>query len=293
MRFKLIQLLVIVVFISGVLSAQKRPDVTAFVPNKVSVVKDLNYISYQDRKLYLDLYKPIHNTEKLATLVVIRGGGFRVGDKNGFAPLAAALANQGFATVCIEYRTSSEALYPAPILDTKFAVKWIRDNAQKYNLNKDAIGVIGASAGAHLSMMLATSGNVRALNPDDNSELYKVKASVVLEADADFLTATDDKNLIDWLGCTFEANKEKWVQASPITHIDVNTPPILFIHGADDPVVAIEQSTASVNKLIENDVYCEFISLPKVGHGFWGSKKWFDFTVKRSSLFFKEQLGVK
>lgn len=282
--------LILMCFIINTLAAQKRPDVSVYVPEYASCIKDLPYAKYEKRTLLLDLYRPKTYKDKLPTIVVIRGGGFRVGDKNGFAPMAAALAKEGFATVCIEYRTLNEALFPAAILDSKMAVKWIHDNAEKYNLNKDQIGVIGGSAGAHLSMMLGVSGNVNELNPDENSKLYKVNAAVVLEADANFTEATDDKNLIEWLGVTYNKDPEKWKLASPINHIDKTDPPMLFIHGTDDHIVPIEQSINSVKLLIKNKVYCEFISLPSVGHGFWGNKKWFDFTIKRASLFFKEQL---
>lgn len=285
-------IVLIVILFTSIINAQKRPEVSEFVPKHVIVTENLEYVKYKDRSLLLDLYRPAKYTGKLATIVVVRGGGFRVGDKNGFASMAAALAKEGFATVCIAYRTIDEALFPAPILDAKSAVKWIKDNADAYNLDASKIGVLGASAGAHLSMMLAVSSHVTELNPSDNSEIYRVNAAVVLEADADFSTATDDQNLIDWLGVTYQENKEKWQLASPITHIDKNSAPILFIHGADDLIVPIEQSTASIKKLIENDVYCELVSLPKVGHSFWGTKKWFGFTVKRSALFFNEQLMI-
>jgi acetyl esterase/lipase len=281
---------ILFIFLNISIYAQKIPAVSEFVPQDVSVIEDINYVTYGSKTLKLDLYRPQNHQGKLATIVVIRGGGFRVGNKIGFASLSAALAKEGFATVCIEYRTTSEALFPAAIHDAKSAVKWIHDHATEYNLDASKIGVIGASAGAHLSMTLATTGNVTALNPDAFSENYKVNAAVVLAADADFATATDDKNLIDWLGATYEENRARWELASPITHIDSASAPILFIHGAEDPVVSIDQSTASMSKLIENDVYCELVALSNVGHNFWINKKWFEFTVKRATMFFQEQL---
>ncbi|TYA78438.1 alpha/beta hydrolase [Seonamhaeicola marinus] len=269
---------------------QKRPDVSEFVPQYVTVTKDIPYVTYGNRTLLLDLYKPNTYKKNLATIVIIRGGGFRIGDKNGFAPMAAAFAKEGFATICIEYRTIKEALFPAAIKDSKMAVRWIHEHAKTYDLDVNRIGVIGGSAGAHLSMMLGVSGDVTALNPDLNSKLYKVHAAVVLEADADFSTATDDKNLIDWLGVSYSENRKKWELASPIYHIDDTDPPMLFIHGVKDHIVPIEQSLNSVELLIKNNVYSELIALPSVGHGFWGTKKWFDFTIGRATLFFKEQL---
>ena len=283
-------MLLVVVLISYILNAQKIPAVTQYVPQYVSIDENLEYVSYEDRKLYLDLYRPNDYSGILPTIVVIRGGGFRVGDKKGFASMAAALAKEGFATVCIEYRTLDEAKFPGAVFDAKSAVKWVKEHAASYHLNPDAIGVIGGSAGALLSMTLAVSNHVEVLNPTSSFNNYKVNAAVVLEADADFLTATDDKNLIEWLGATFEEDPDLWKLASPIYHIDSTSVPMLFIHGTEDTIVPIDQTTNSIDRLIASNVYFEFISLPHVGHSFWGNPKYFEFTIKKAAQFFKEQL---
>ena len=87
----------------------------------------------------------------------MRGGGWQHGDSKGFAFIAAALAQAGFAAACIQYRTSQEAPFPAAVHDAKAAVRWLRANAGAYRIDPDAIGAIGGSAGAHLAAMLATS----------------------------------------------------------------------------------------------------------------------------------------
>ena len=84
----------------------------------------------------LDLYRPKHrSTGLLPAIVVIRGGGWRMGDKEGFGHIAAALSERGLAAVSIEYRTSREAHFPAAIHDTKAAVRWLRSNAARYSLD--------------------------------------------------------------------------------------------------------------------------------------------------------------
>lgn len=283
--------LLLVCFYSLSINAQKTPAVSEFVPDKVSIIENIEYTNYGDRKLLMDLYRPVNYSNNLPTIIMIRGGGFRVGDKKGFSSLSAALANEGFATICIEYRTLNEALFPAAILDTKNAVKWIKENAEKYNLNPNAIGTMGGSAGAHLAMILATSGESSKLNPTNHPDMYKVQAAVVLEADADFLEAKDDQNLIDWLGATYHGSPDLWKLASPITHIDSTSAPILFIHGSEDKIVPIEQSLNSINRLIEAKVHTELIVLPDVGHSFWANHKWFNFTVNRARVFFNDQFA--
>jgi len=105
------------------------------IPDGVEVIKDITYVSYQDRELHLDIYRPSNSGDnKLPTIIVIRGGGWARGDKEGFGPLATALALRGFAAVCIEYRASDEAIFPAAVLDTKSAASWIKDNADPTTL---------------------------------------------------------------------------------------------------------------------------------------------------------------
>ena len=67
-----------------------------------------------------------------------------------------------FAIASVNYRLSNEEIWPAQIFDCRAAVRWIRKNAGKYNLNPDKIVAWGASAGGHLSAMLDTSGDVAA-----------------------------------------------------------------------------------------------------------------------------------
>lgn len=67
----------------------------------VEVLTDIAYVNYQDRELFLDIYRPSNpGDEKLPTIIVIRGGGWAKGDKESIGFMAAALALRGFATIC-------------------------------------------------------------------------------------------------------------------------------------------------------------------------------------------------
>ena len=268
--------------------AQQLTPISRSIPDGLEVIKDITYDKYQDRELLLDLYRPSNSgDEKLPPIIVIRGGGWAQGDKEGFGPMAAALALRGFATVCIEYRTSEEALFPAAVLDTKSAVKWVKLNAEKYNFKTSSIGAIGGSAGAHLAALLGVSSTANSLNPTKNNNDFTIQAVVGLATPTDF---KGSKGPVKWLGKPYAENKELWKSASPISYIDKNSPPILFIHSSNDNVVPYGQSMLVVEKLGEVGVYSELILIPNAPHAFWNFEEWFEFTMDKAALFFKEQL---
>ena len=73
------------------------------------------------------------------------------------------LLGRGYAVAAINYRLSQHAVFPAQIEDCKAAIRFLRANAKKYNLDPGAFGVWGSSAGGHLVALLGTSGDVKEL----------------------------------------------------------------------------------------------------------------------------------
>lgn len=271
--------------------AQERTPISRAIPDGVEVLKDIPYVNYQDRELLLDVYRPSKSgDEKLPTIIVIRGGGWAKGGKERFAPMAAALALRGFAAICIEYRASDEATFPAAVMDAKSAIKWIKRNAQKYNFNASSIGAIGGSAGAHLAALLGVSSTANSLNPNNNHEDFRIQAVVGLSTPTDFETTTEGQAIIKWMGKPYAANENLWQSASPITYIDKNSAPMLLIHSTSDNVVPYEQSLLAIEKLGKAGVYSELILIPDAPHAFWNFKEWFTYTMDKAASFFKEQL---
>ena len=100
----------------------------------VRVVSKLVYARYKTRKLFLDLYLPVPLGRSRPGAIVVRGGGWLVGDRKRFAHVASALAQRGVAAACIEYRTANKAAFTAAIQDVKAAVRWMRANAAQYGM---------------------------------------------------------------------------------------------------------------------------------------------------------------
>ncbi|MGE0171093.1 alpha/beta hydrolase fold domain-containing protein, partial [Nocardioides sp.] len=111
-----------------------------------------------------NLPKKPANDKPLPVIAFIHGGAWRAGDKKGgFTRLREFVESGHYAGVSIGYRLTDQATWPTQIHDCKAAIRWIRGNAKKYNLDPDHIGVIGPSAGGHLVAMLGTSGGVAEL----------------------------------------------------------------------------------------------------------------------------------
>jgi alpha/beta hydrolase fold len=135
------------------------------------VIRDIIFNS-----LTLHLLKPKPApTNPMPVIVYIFGGAFRMGNKDsGLEPLI-PLVQRGYLGASIEYRYSSEALFPAQVQDCNCAIRFLRANASSLNLDPERIGVWGPSAGGYLSTMMGVT----------NSELL-VEALQNVEADVTF-----------------------------------------------------------------------------------------------------------
>jgi arylsulfatase A len=253
------------------------------LPESVKVERDLVYAQYGERKVLLDLYLPKKPaSEKIPCIVVIHGGGWRSGDKTRFAPIAAALAEQGFAAACIGYRLLPEVEFPAPILDCKAAVRWVRANAAKHDIDPDRLGAIGGSAGGHLVAMLGTSATVKELegNGGNSNVSSRVQAVVAMATPAEMSRAAERANI----------SKEMIALISPVSHVTKDSAPILLLHGTRDTVVPMVQSELLLERYRKAGAKAELVKIPDGIHAFWNGEQWFPDVMKRSVAFFREHL---
>src|SRR5580704_13029752 len=113
-------------------------NLVAQAPGSVHVTSDIVYSTYGPLQLKLDIYRPEAASKPLPGILVIRGGGWKAGDKQGFAPIARNLAALGLVTACIEYRVLPEVQFPDPVYDTKAAVRWMRAEGERYGIDTDS-----------------------------------------------------------------------------------------------------------------------------------------------------------
>jgi acetyl esterase/lipase len=251
--------------------AQQRPQ--ARVPDGTKVHRDLEYVKGGHQRHRLDLYIPEKANRPLPVIVWVHGGAWLAGSKQGAGPALPYVA-KGFAVASINYRLSQHAKFPAQIEDCKAAIRWLRANARTYNLDKDHIGVWGASAGGHLVALLGTTGGVNELEGPDGplDESSSVQAVVDWFGPTDFtaMGGTHDQPgspEAQLLGGAVQSNKEKAARANPITYITKEDPPFLIFHGDKDSTVPFNQSELLAAALKKAGVDVTFQPVKGAGHG--------------------------
>jgi pectinesterase len=255
------------------------------LPDSVKVERDIVYAQYGERKVMLDLYLPKQPASgKIPCIVVIHGGGWRSGDKTRFAAQAAHLASQGFAAACIGYRLLPEVEFPAPIVDCKAAVRWVRANAARHGIDPDRIGATGGSAGGHLTAMLATSHTAKELEGDGGNAgvSSRVQAAVAMATPADMSRFAERANP--------KPDAKLTALISPVTHVSKDSAPVLLLHGTKDTLVPMAQSELLLEKYQKAGARAELVKIEGGIHAFWNGEQWFADTMKRTVAFFREHL---
>lgn len=228
--------------------------------------------------LHLNMARPKQGEGPFPAVLCIHGGGFRAGKRESYDALCVRLAERGYVAVTITYRLAPKHKFPAAIYDTKAAVRWLRANAKKYNIDPDRIGVTGGSAGGHLAQFLAVTSNVPRFegeggNPEQSS---KVACVVNVYGPSDFTKSygksVDAHEVLPlWMGGNLETHKELHIQGSPLYWVTPDSAPTLCIHGTLDTYVAHEQAVWIVEKLKAATVEAELLTLEGAGHGFKGA----------------------
>jgi acetyl esterase/lipase len=250
--------------------------------------------------LKLDLYLPAK--PKGSGLVVwIHGGGWRNGTKEKC--FITWLPEHGYAVASISYRLSSVAKFPAQLHDCKGAVRWLRTNAPKYGYDPKKIFVAGASAGGHLTALMATTSGHKLLEGSTSGNLDQ--SSSVLAA-IDYYGATDfilrsktqpsranEKGSVvyDLLGGGAHEKIEAAKLASACYHISKDDVPLLVFHGTNDKTVLIDQSQAIEAKYKRAGLSIRFHAIQGAGHG--GDVFYHGENAKRLLKFLGEQMSRK
>lgn len=278
---------------------KKYPDIKIVYPiqnrNLISeenvVYKTIFAENGKQRELHLDIFRP-EKKGKYPALIMIHGGGWRSGNKNMEKPMAQRIALHGYVTIPVEYRLSLEARYPAAVYDIKAAVRWVKDNSEKYGIDTTRIAIEGESAGGQLAMLVAMTNNVDKFEGDnkESKSSSTVHAAIDMDGVVDFLAPNSlntprkpESPDAFWLGGVFEEKPMIWKEASPIFWVGRNSVPVLFItssvprfHAGRDEMIDL---------LNQNGIYSESHSIPDSPHSFWMYDPWFEPTLKYKLTF--------
>ncbi|MCX6145030.1 MAG: alpha/beta hydrolase [Ignavibacteriales bacterium] len=260
--------------------------VAAILPAHVSAEKNIVYARYGERELHLDLFSPREKTHALYPgVILIHGGGWRSGNRQMEWPMAQHLAAHGYVTATAEYRLSIEAQYPAGVYDLKGAIRWMRTNAAKYNIDPNKIAVYGCSAGGTLAAFLGTTGDMKQFEGSAGHAESSSAVQAVIDVDGvlDFTNPAESAKDDDpkkssagksWFGASYKESPDIWKEASPINYVNANTAPILFVNSSLERFHAgRDEMIGQLNKL---GIYSEVHTISDTPHAFWLFHPWFD-----------------
>ena len=246
----------------------------------VKVKRDVTYRTVDGEKLALDVYQPAKKGKDRPAVVLIHGGGWRMGGKQAFADQGNQLARRGFVAFSVNYRLAPDHPYPAAVDDVEAAVEWVRKHAKDYGVDQKRIGALGGSAGAHLTGMLATVGE-GAL-----SRGHRIAAGVSWSGPMDLRplgtlppsTPAAAGAVPTFLGCTSDACPDKYAEASPITHVDKSDAPMLIVNSTME-LVPQSQADSMKAALDTAGVANQEIILPGKAHARAYANRVWDQTV--------------
>lgn len=250
---------------------------------KIIEEENLTYGKGGDRDLKLDLARP-EGDGPFPTLVFIHGGGWRGGSRAGYRAEIVEAAKRGYVAVTVSYRLTepddqgtAKHPFPAQVHDVKCAVRWLRANAAKYHVDPDRIGATGGSAGGHLSLMLGLSDATAKLEGSGGHAEQSSRVQAVVnyfgptDMSALYGTSGGARPIVaSFLGGTPEELRDRYLAASPTTHVSKDDPPVLSLHGADDRLVPPDQARALDKKMREAGAPHTLTILDGQGHGFGG-----------------------
>jgi acetyl esterase/lipase len=253
----------------------------------VAIERDVVYATIDGQKLLLDLARPA-TPGPHPCVVCLHGGAWKWGSKKDLSrppqffdvdskpakkSLIERLAAQGYVAASVEYRLAPKHQFPAQIIDAKTAVRFLRTNANRYDVNPDRIAALGFSAGGHLAALLGTTDSDAGFDGDQYREVSsRVQCVVDFFGPTDLTLYTESESVEKaWmkplLGTSYSTKPEVYRKASPTEYVSKDDPPFLILHGTADVIVPIIHSERFSAKLKAVGVPVEFVSVDGKGHG--------------------------
>jgi acetyl esterase/lipase len=211
----------------------------------------------------LTVYLPKERNANGTTVIICPGGGYnRLSIEDGGYEAGKAFAAAGITAVVLKYRTWRDDAYTdyknVPLMDLQTTLDIVYSNAKKWKIDTTHIGILGFSAGGHLTAMAATTFNKR--TPAFTLLIYPVISFL------DSLTSKTSSSRNTLLGK--DTSLEQKIKFSPELHITSVTPPAFIVHAEDDKTSLVANSIVYYKGLVAKKIPAELVLYKKGGHGF-------------------------
>lgn len=244
---------------------------------RAEIKRAIAFATVAGHELRLDLYRP-DGAAPVGLIVWVHGGAWRAGSRASVD--LKGMTKRGWAVASVDYRLSTEARFPAQIFDIKAALRFLRSHAAEYGYPAAPFVIAGSSAGGHLAALVGVTNGERALEGDEGADLH---ASSAVQGIVDLYGASNlttilaqstphglsvRKPALDLLlGGQPDAVPELARQASPVFHVDASDPPLLLLHGDQDPQMPISQAHELQGAYERFGRPVQFVVMHGSGHG--------------------------
>lgn len=241
--------------------------------------------------LTMDVFTPA-KPNGIGAIFVVSGGWFSAHEAINQAFIQ-PLLDRGYTVFAVCHGSQPKFQIPEILTDMHRAVRYIRHHAADYGIDPNQLGIMGGSAGGHLSLMQGTAGvpgDEKAADPVDR-ESSRVQAVACFFPPTDFLNYGKPGEIALGRGTLkafrapfdfeemnedpkyfVEISDEAKIQEigkeiSPINHVSADDPPTLIVHGDADELVPIQQAQIIIDKLKAAGVEAELVTKAGGGHG--------------------------
>lgn len=241
--------------------------------------QNIPYANDTSQKHLLDIYLPPNAKKNLPLIVWIHGGAWMLNDKYAdmgyMKNTVRSFIDSGYAVASINYRYSTDSVFPAQIKDCNEAIQFLYQHAAAWKIDKNKIALIGFSAGGHLASLLALSNNNRVKAFYNTPPGFVIKLALDFYGPSDFImlgsnpdtSINNMRNPVSVLLGAMPVNRPDIAKlASPVTYVDKNDPPFLIVQGEKDESVPNTQSKILSSWLTLNGVKNELMIVPNAPH---------------------------
>jgi acetyl esterase/lipase len=247
---------------------------TADTEKKAEAIPDRIYGRKDGMALTLDVIKPAKPNG--AGILWIQSGGWysRWVDAQGWLRIGKPFLDRGITLFIVRHGSAPKYTVPEAIEDVRRSVRFIRLKARDWGVDPERLGVMGGSAGGHLSLMLGTTGDDGDPNAKDPvlRQGSRVAAVVAIFPPTDLRGWVKDPpaaiKAVAALKPPLSFDPKKEPDCSPLLKVTDRTAATLLIHGDKDELVPISHSQKMLAALEKAKVPCKLITIEGAGHGF-------------------------
>jgi acetyl esterase/lipase len=227
----------------------------------------IQYAEADSGALVIDLYKSKDQSSKSPCIIVVHGGAWEGGDSRQLPALNSYLAGKGYTVASITYRLAPKNIAPAASDDVKKAITFLKNNAEKFNIDSARFVLLGRSAGGQVALMAAYTlnepcikGMIAFYTPADMVWGYSLPGNPLI---------MDSRRVLrNYLGGPYEDVPENYEKATAMNYVNAHTPPTLMLHGQKDEMVAYGHNIRLKKVLDQYEIKNTIVTLPWATHGF-------------------------